>query len=411
MRGISLSTAPADATPEQRRNFLNVQIDGIGVGIATAASPFLPVFLTRLGASNAQVGLLTAMPGVTGLVMAVVIGRLLQGQRQIVPWFSFARLLVVSAYALTGIVSLILPPEYAIVAVLAVWALATIPQVVVNITWSLVMNAVAGPAHRYDLLTRRWTLMGLTSAIAVAAVGQVLNALTFPINYPIVFIGLSLGGLVSFYFSTHITLPDAQPQPVHPGLSPRERISGYFSLIAKERPFVSFMLNRFVYMFGATLGMPLFPLFFVRVLDANDAWIGLISTAQTGVMLVGYVLWSRLSKARSSRFVLLSTVFGMVLYPALTAFAPRIEYVVIYAAIAGLFQAGLELVFFDELMKTIPVEHAATFVSAAQSLQYLATVASPLIGAWLADSIGLSGALMVSAGLRFIGFLLFLKNR
>ena len=75
------SAAPAEATPLQRRNFINVQIDGIGVGLASAAAPFLPVFLVRLGATNFQVGLLTTMPAVTGLLLAVAVGRFLQRQR------------------------------------------------------------------------------------------------------------------------------------------------------------------------------------------------------------------------------------------------------------------------------------------------------------------------------------------
>jgi len=54
-------------TPEeqetQKRNFRYVQIDAIGVSISNVAAPFLPVFLTRLGASNFQVGLLTSFPG------------------------------------------------------------------------------------------------------------------------------------------------------------------------------------------------------------------------------------------------------------------------------------------------------------------------------------------------------------
>jgi hypothetical protein len=43
-------------------------------------------------------------------------------------------------------------------------------------------------------------------------------------------------------------------------------------------------------------------------------------------------------------------------------------------------------------------------------MQYLSVILAPLIGTWLANSIGLGGALWVSAGLRMIGFLLFLKG-
>lgn len=410
MPTFSLSAAPEGASPTQRRNFLNVQVDGIGVGIASSAGPFLPVYLARLGATNFQVGLLNAMPGVTGLLLAVFIGRFLQRQRQIVPWFSLGRLLVISSYAFTGLVTLVVPPELAVPAILAVWALATIPNVIVNVTWSVVMNAVAGPAYRYDLMTRRWTILGLTSAITVAAVGQALDAIAFPINYQVVFIGLSLGGLVSYYFSSHITLPDAPPAPVQPGRTLRQRTSEYFRLIGSEPAFVSFLTKRFVYMSGVALAAPLFPLYYVRQLHASDAWIGIINTAQTAVMLVGYTLWARQSKTRGARFVLQCTVFGMALYPALTALTSRIEIVALIAAVAGIFQAGLDLVFFDELMKTVPPEYSATFVSVAQSLQYMATLAAPLLGTLLADYIGLSGALLVSAGLRLFGFILFRRS-
>jgi MFS family permease len=60
-------------------------------------------------------------------------------------------------------------------------------------------------------------------------------------------------------------------------------------------------------------------------------------------------------------------------------------------------------------MKTVPSEYSATFVSLAQSMQYLSAIIAPMAGTFLADYIGLGGALWLSAGLRLIGFLLFLK--
>jgi hypothetical protein len=38
-----------------------------------------------LGATNLEVGLLTAMPGVTGLLLAIIVGRFVQTRRQVVP--------------------------------------------------------------------------------------------------------------------------------------------------------------------------------------------------------------------------------------------------------------------------------------------------------------------------------------
>jgi len=43
-------------------------------------------------------------------------------------------------------------------------------------------------------------------------------------------------------------------------------------------------------------------------------------------------------------------------------------------------------------------------------MQYFSTVLAPLIGTWVAGHLGLSGALWISAGLRLLGFLLFLRR-
>jgi hypothetical protein len=405
------SVAPDDATPLQKKNFANVQADAIGIGLASAAATFLPIFLTRLGATSFQVGLLTSMPAFTGLLLAILIGQFLQSRRNIVPWFSGARLLVVLSYALTGVVSLVLPRQYAVPAVLRRWAAVTIPQTVVTISFSVVMNAVAGPSGRYTLMSRRWSILGLTSAITVTLVGQVLDRLNFPLNYQLAFIGLSVGGLISYYYSSRIELPDSLPLPRVAALSLQRRLKDYVDLVRGERAFVSFMAKRFVYLTGSMLAAPLFPLYYVREVQAPDTWIGIISSAQTAVTLIGYIVWARQGKMRGSRFVLMWTTFGLSIYPVLTALTRQVGMIAFYASLAGVFQAGLNLVFFDELMRTVPVEHTASFVSLAQSLGYVPTMAAPLLSTLLADHIGIGGALIISGIVQLMGFALFAWGR
>jgi MFS family permease len=408
LRPIRLSAAPYDVTPIQRKNFINVQIDAVGVGLANAAAPFLPVFLTRLGASNTQVGLLTSMPAITGLMLAMFVGRFLQDRRNIVPWFSLSRLMVLSCYAATGLAGFIIPEKYLVITVLIIWAFATLPQTALAVSFSVVMNSVAGPNHRFDLMSRRWSILGFTTAISVALAGQFLERIGFPLNYQVLFVGLSIGGLISYYFSIHIHLPESHPNHLHPSQSLKQRAKDYRDLIMSHPDFVSYAAKRFVYMTGVVLATPLFPLYYVREIQASDAWIGFISTAQTAVMLIGYFLWTRESRLRGSRFVMLWTTLGLGLYPAMVAVTSRVELIAVLAGLAGIFQAGIDLVFFDELMRTVPEEHSATFVSLMQSLQYASAAFAPTISTLLSTQIGLSGALLISAGVRLAGFLLFL---
>lgn len=405
-------TKPSETLDSQvKTNFRNVQIDAIGVGLANAASPFLPVFLTHLNATTFQVGMLTSMPAMTGLALAIPLGRFLQKQPNIVKWFSIARLLVITCYALTGIISFFIPEEVLVNSILLIWALATLPQTVVAITFSVVMNSVAGPTRRFELMSRRWSILGITTTLVVLALGQLLDRVIFPLNYQLMFIAMSVGGLISFYFSSHIKIP---PQPINNETekkSLKAQIAEISHLVMKEKPFTSFMAKRFIFFAGSAMVSPLIPLYLVRVVGASDGWISIINTSQTAILVIGYFLWTRFGKQRGIRSVLLWTTLGLSLYPFFLSLIRLPWQIALLAGFAGIFQAGLDLVFFDVLMQTVPPEFSALFVGVAQSMQFLATIISPLLGTLIADTWGLPIGLAVAALIRFIGFLLFAFNR
>ena len=401
---------PANLSEAERKNYQNVQIDAIGVGLANAASPFLPVFMTHLNASSFQVGMLSVMPAITGLLLSIPLGRFLQRQQNIVKWFSVSRLCAITCFALTGLASIFLPNRASVIAILIIWALATIPQTIVAISFSVVMNAVAGPAGRFELMTRRWSVLGITTTLSVLSIGQLLDRVVFPLNYQIVFIVLSLGGLISFYFSSRIKLPlSASPPLSYTVRKPfTTQVVEYKNLIFGEKPYLSFIFKQFIFLTGTALAAPLIPLYLVRVVHASDGWISIINTAQTAVMVIGYFVWSRQSRRRGSRNVLIWTSLGVSLYPFAMALTHSTWQISLFAGMAGVFQAGLDLVFFDELMRTVPVEYSAIFVSFAQSIQYLSSVAAPIAGTTIGDSFGLGAGLIISALFRFAGFVLFL---
>ncbi|NLE45822.1 MAG: MFS transporter [Chloroflexi bacterium] len=406
---LGWSVAPPNATRTQRHNFLNAQLEGLGVGLAMSAGPFISVLLTRLGATSTQVGLLSSLPGVAGIGLAIVAGRFLQARRNIVPWFSRLRLIALSAYTFTGLAPFFVPERYLVTSILVIWALAAIPQTFMSVAFSLVMNGIAGPKGRYDLMSRRWSILGVTQAVMIALAGWVLDQISFPLNYQLVFLVLSLGGVISFSFSRRIELPDQDPPRHTHGAGIRHAFTSTLGLVRAHPEFISFVSRRLVYLAGGLLGTPLFTLYFVRVLGASDSWIGAINTANTAVLLIGYSIWARQARTRGSRFVLFWTTLGLALYPVAVAVTRWTPAIVLYAALAGVFSAGINLVFFDLLMRTVPEDQNATFVAIDQSLQYIITVLMPIIGTILADQIGIAGALLVSGGLRLIGWALMVR--
>ena len=97
---------------------------------------------------------------------------------------------------------------------------------------------------------------------------------------------------------------------------------------------------------------------------------------------------------------------GLASYPLLTAFTLSPAILVLWAAIAGFFVGGTDLVFFDVLLATCPKENQATYVGIYQTTIQMATFLAPLIGTALAASAGLVPALILAFVLRLAGAIL-----
>ena len=403
-RGMLLR--PSDV---RQRNIRSVLIDGIGVGIVTGVSSFLSVFLVRLGASPFLVGMLTSMPALTGMLLAIPIGRYLERQRNMVPWYSRARALVQASFAIMGVVPFFVGQESVAIVIIFIWALVTLPQTIVNITFTVVMSAVAGPRERQYVMSRRWAILGATTALTVALVGAVLDLISFPLNYQIVYIASFLGGMLSFFFSSQITIPDNRPQEAAPG--ERRGLWASLDVLRSNPTFGRFVISAFVFNFGLNFALPLFPLYWVRELNASDFWIGLINTVNNGIVLVGYFMWTAVTRRRGNVLVLRLCAFGLVLYPLLTGLTQSVPPLLLYAALAGIFAAGLNLVLFDISLATVPPERVASYIALYQLTTYVATLLAPLLGTGLAGWLGFAPALFVAAALRLAGAALFVFLR
>lgn len=388
------------ATPEQR-NQRNVLIDGIGVGITAGVGSFLAVFLVRLGATDFQVGLLTAMPALTGMLLAMPVGEFLARQRHIVPWFARSRFLVLICYVFTGLAPFFVP-NHAPEAIIVIWALATLPQTLVTVGFAVVMGGVAGTAGRFTLMSRRWAILGLTNSLTVLIVGQLLELYPFPLNYQVVFIGSAVGALISVIFSSSIKLPPQENVAGRRGLGDTFRQHG--GTLRQNRPFINFTVSQFVFRWGMALAVPLIPIYWVKNAGATDQQISAINFATTMAMMVAYFLWSGVVPKRGKRWVLLVCALGVSFYPALTALTQQPNVLVIWAGLAGIFVAGVDLVFFDIVLSTCPPNDQAAYVGMYQTTVYVATFLAPLVGTALSTAFGIVPALILATLLRLAGF-------
>jgi MFS family permease len=105
--------------------------------------------------------------------------------------------------------------------------------------------------------------------------------------------------------------------------------------------------------------------------------------------------------------VLLVCTLGLSFYPLQTALTQSTTLLIFWAGLAGLFAAGVDLVFFDILLGTCPREEQASYVGMYQTTVFMATFIGPLLGTALSDHFGIVIALIAATILRLAGFALF----
>ena len=392
---------------ERAGNYTLVQVDSVFVGLVSVAGTFLPVFLVRMGATGTEIGLLTSIPALTAFVLAIPLGRWLQGRRNIVPWYSRLRLVAWSSYGVIAIAVVLLPATLAVPASLVVWAAASLPSTAGLVAFPIVMDGAAGPHGRFDLLGRRWATAGVATTVAVVVAGQALGLVAFPANFELLLIGCSLAGVGSFLISRRFVIPDQVPLPGEPATTLRSRLRGFLDPIRTHPTFLGFELRAFVYTAGVGLATPLLPLLYVNEIHAPDGWIGIIGAAQSVGGVGGYLVARRISRRRSGAAVLLPSLLVAALVPAVMAPLGWLPAVAVVALVGGLATAGAQLALFNELMKRVPRTRGVTFSSVDQTLQNMALIVAPSAGGVLAVTIGVRYGLVVAAVVAVCGFVLF----
>ena len=398
------------STSNAMHNAKVMRWDAVAMGVVNAASTYLPVLVARLGGSAFTIGLLTAIPAVAGSALAIPIGQYLQRNAHVVTWYSTARMVANLSFGLIALAVLFAPREMVIPLIIAIWAIAALPSTIGTVLFPIVMDGAAGPRGRLELMSRRWSIVGLTMAITVAIIGQFLDRIPSPVNYAIVFMTFTVAGLASYYFSRQFRIPQVEPPPAaqHRG-SLAERIRAGLALVRSQPAFLHYSIRHLVYVAGTRLVMPLVPLYYVTVVEAPDAWIGIIATGQSLALLAGYQFWRRQSRLRGTRILLLVALTVSSLYPAALSLTDQLIVVATLAAFAAFFVAGVDLILFDELMRTVPRQYGVTFVSIDTTLVNLATIVAPLVGAGLVGLASIELALQFGAFISLCGVVLFVR--
>jgi len=409
---------PPTIPGEYRPNFVHLYMDIGWFGILSGSSVnFLSVYATRLGATGLQIGLLSSMAAAMSLVLAIPSGRWLERQ-ELNPAVFRASVWYRLGYLLWVPLPWLFQEQGQVWALIIIALLMAIPLTPLTIGFNALFAASVPPPWRAHVAGVRNVAFAIAFMISSLGSGFLLEHLSFPAGYQIVF-GIGFLGAAMSSFHLYFVKPlqaTAPPLPSRPipasikrALSPRQQIRTAIRLDIWKTPYRTTLLLFLGFHLAQYLASPLFPIFQVRQLHLTDDQIGIGSSIFYLTVLLGSMRLSKVVQDFGHRTVTGISVAGLGIYPLLLALSQSPADFYWTSLLGGLNYAMLIGSYANYLLEEIPIEdlpvHLAWYNIILNASILIGSLSGPLMARW----IGLGVSLLIIGLLRFLSGLAILK--
>jgi MFS family permease len=371
--------------------------------------PFSIKFLERIGGSDFDITLFNALPGLVTLI-AILPGAIWLRRSSDKKRTTRGMILTGRFFLLAMALVPIVPQGYRAMLFLGLFTMMCIPDAIYQTSYQSFIGDLFEPRARA-------TAIGMRNKLTVPAMTAVTlicgNLLVWMpktedqrlLIYQIFFVLAFVFGVTEFMvfkrFKMNRQIENASSGPVG------ERWLSVVKRILKDKSFVFFALCSLGFHFGWQMGWPLFNIYIIRNLGANELWLAIISVVSSITMFFGYSFWSRQIDQRGNSVVLPVCSFGMALTPLMYAWSPNLYVLLVMALVSGFFTSGTLSVLLSALLEATPEKDRVMYIAVYNVLINVSLAVSPLIGHYFLESRGIFFALYMTGLFRFLGSLLF----
>jgi MFS family permease len=188
------------------------------------------------------------------------------------------------------------------------------------------------------------------------------------------------------------------------------KVSLTFSLT--DKVFKQFMVASLIFHFGWQMGWPLFNIYTITKLGANEAWLSAIAIAGGITAIMTATQWAKFADKRGNTLAAVIATFGMSVTPFLYVLSDSLYMLVLFNVLIGFSITGTVLILFNLLLEATPSQNRTTIIALYNTAIAVSATIAPLAGVWLMAQTSLDLSLLITGVLRFCGcFAFFLMSR
>lgn len=413
-----MSRSPMDR--QLKRNIRLTVIAGAAAIISiNLTNPFLSLFVIRLGGGNYHVALLSALPALAAVIVLIPGGALIDR-------FNYKKkitcLLIGSSkffYLALALVPFLPKPWQATIFVIII-GIMRFPGSISEIAWQSFFADYTPEVHRGYALAQRQRISTFFGMIVTFFAGQILS--TFPQSdldrikfYQIFFIIAFLAACFEVYIHRRIHEPrcSEESEKETSALTKKSLLERFklmfssFQALPQAKRFLIFAICSTIFHFGWQMGWPLFGIYQIKHLHANEAWLAIISVISALTSVLSYNQWNRFAERYGNDITLTITGLGMALTPVLYALSTTLPVLAIMATLVGISTAGFILTLMKLTLVEAPKFQRTLYIACYQTIINVSAVIAPNVGVFINELAGIKTALLAAAFFRLLGVISF----
>lgn len=386
-----------------RSNFLHLYGEVAWFGVLFGSTlTFVTVYAARLGASTLQLGIITGGPAILNLLLSLPGARWLEGRSLTRATFLTSVGQRLGFAALIALPWLFGRPGDQIAAVIAIAIVIAAPGTLLAIAFFSMFAEVVPPQYRAEVVARRNALMSVAIMVTVLASGWLLDRVSSPANYQIVFGIGAVGAAMSSYHIWRIRPLSPASHPPAPVQAAPTRPGQMLRLDLLRTAFGPLFAAYLCFYIAQNLNVPINPLFWINDLHIKDWQIGLGNALFYAAMTLSSLALPRLTARVGLRRLLVGSAFCFCVYPFVLGLAQNATLFFAASILSGFVWGIANGCLLNYLMERVPAHDRPAHMAWHNVALNLGITLGALSGAVVAGWIGNRYGLLLTGCLRVL---------
>ena len=385
-------------------------LDGIFASTSEAFYlAYIPLFALAYGATNEQIGWITAIGNLLGALALFPGARAMEhtGKRKDLVVWTGGFTARVAILLLAFIPLLQMPASIAILAITSLNGVRAFMSNFANPAWTALVADLVPNFMRGRYFSTRSFTMGICTLIVTALAGWLItsgNSWTPNqfLGFQLVFFLSFATGMGSWYYFRRIDESAVATKAVSKHTPGQLR-----GAIANTPGFLGFVISAIVWNFALQIAAPFFNVYLVSHLGADTAMVGIVTSISSITAIAGQLWLGKWMDRKGAIWLAIVTGIPIGFLPMFWAFYTAPWQVGINNAFGGFLWAGYNLANFNLLLQLTPNEGRARAVALYQTGVFASAVVGPLVGGYIADHISFQLTFILSGVGRLIAVGLF----